>query len=94
MPLPTKWTPIRSEEGWTVWLGMTSYLYDEWQKYCGIGDTGFRVDQIWTRDVDGVPVSPDRPDAIRHEVWRFGSSEYSPIARPSQWPDSGHKQKA
>jgi hypothetical protein len=91
MPLPKDWRPMHSIEGWTIWLGLTGYLFDEWQKHCGVGDTGLVVDRIWTRDVDGVPVSPDRPDAIRHEVWTFGSSEYSPIARPSQWPHAGNQ---
>ena len=89
MPHPTEWTMGERCDGWTVWLGLTGFSYDEWQERYGVGDTGIVAEVIWTRDIDGVPVSPDNPEAIRHEALQYGSAGaagLSSLVRPSQWP--------
>jgi hypothetical protein len=39
---------------------MTGKDYDTWQAECGVGDTGFVVEQVWTRNnSDGTPTASD-----------------------------------
>jgi hypothetical protein len=42
-----------------AWVKVVGKDYATWRAECGVGDTGFAVERVWTRNnSDGTPLNP------------------------------------